>query len=102
MLTRGTLSNGKTIDYALGLQMGSYHGMPTIEHGGALFGYRTEILRFPEQGFSVICLCNLASANASGLSRGNADVYIKATAPPLPTQPSKGTVEKARGSEAHT
>ncbi len=102
MLTRGTLSNGETIDYALGLQMGSYNGMPTIEHGGALFGYRTEILRFPEQRFSVICLCNLASANASGLSRGVADVYLKVAAPPVPAHPAKGTVEKAPGSEAHT
>jgi len=100
MLTRGTLNNGKQIDYALGLQIGSYHGLPTIEHGGALFGYRTEILRFPEQHFSVICLCNLANANASGLSRGVADVYLKTAAPPAPAHPAKEAVEKAAGSEA--
>jgi CubicO group peptidase (beta-lactamase class C family) len=103
MLTRGILNNGKPIDYALGLQIGSYHGMPTVEHGGALFGYRTEILRFPEQRFSVICLCNLTSANASGLSRGVADVYLKTVAPPAaPAHSAKEAVEKVAGSEART
>jgi CubicO group peptidase (beta-lactamase class C family) len=102
MLTHGILNNGKQIDYALGLQIGSYRGLPTIEHGGALFGYRTEILRFPEQRFSVICLCNLASANVSGLSRGVADVYLKTAAPPAPAHPAKEAMEKAVGSEART
>jgi CubicO group peptidase (beta-lactamase class C family) len=101
MLTRGILNSGKQIDYALGLQIGSYHGMPTVEHGGALFGYRTEILRFPEQRFSVICLCNLASANASGLSRGVADVFLKTVASPAaPAHSAKEAVEKVAGSEA--
>jgi CubicO group peptidase (beta-lactamase class C family) len=100
MLARGILNNGKQIDYALGLQISSYHGLPTVEHGGALFGYRTEILRFPEQRFSVICLCNLASANASGLSRGVADVYLnQAAAPARPTE--KEAAEKTAGAEAH-
>jgi len=102
MLTRGTLNNGKQIDYALGLQIGSYRGLPTVEHGGALFGYRTEMLRFPEQRFSVICLCNLGSANVAGLSRGVADVYLKTSAPPAPAQPAKEPPEKTAGSEAHT
>jgi CubicO group peptidase (beta-lactamase class C family) len=82
MLTRGVLNNGKQIDYALGLQIGSYGGFPTVEHGGSLFGYRTEFLRFPEQRFSVICLCNVASASARSLSRGVADIYLKTSAPP--------------------
>jgi CubicO group peptidase (beta-lactamase class C family) len=102
MLTRGILNSGKQIDYALGLQIGSYRGLPTIEHGGALFGYRTEILRFPEQRFSVICLCNLASANANGLSRGVADVYLKTAAPPAPAHPAKEVVQKSANSEVHT
>ncbi len=56
--------------------MGSYRGQPVVEHSGGTFGYRTELLRFPEQRFSVITLCNLASANVEGLSRQVADVYL--------------------------
>jgi hypothetical protein len=56
MQTREILNSGKQISYALGLEMGDYRGLATVEHGGALFGYRTEILRFPQQRFSVVCL----------------------------------------------
>lgn len=76
MQTRGVLNNGKQISYALGLDLGTYHGLPVVEHDGALFGYRTEILRFPEQRFTVVCLCNLSSADPDGLSRKVADVYL--------------------------
>jgi CubicO group peptidase (beta-lactamase class C family) len=89
MQTRGVLNDGKQINYALGLEIGTYRGLPVVEHGGALFGYRTEILRFPEQQFSVVCLCNLSSADPGGLSHEVADVYLEkslhtATAPPQP------------------
>lgn len=74
--TRGVLNSGKSINYALGLIMTQYRGLQVVEHGGALFGYRTEILRFPEQNFSVFCLCNLASANPAAKARQIADIYL--------------------------
>jgi hypothetical protein len=77
MQTRGVLNSGKQISYALGLTLGEYGGLPIVEHGGALFGYRTEILRFPEQRLTVVCLCNLSSADPARLSRQVADVYLK-------------------------
>ena len=72
----GRLNSGKEIDYALGLQISDYRGLPTVEHGGNLFGYSTEILRFPKQRFTVICLCNVAGANAVGLAHRVADLYL--------------------------
>jgi CubicO group peptidase (beta-lactamase class C family) len=77
MQTRGVLNNGKQISYALGLEIGDYRGAPTVEHGGALFGYRTEILRFPQQQFSVLCLCNLGTANPGRLAHQVADVVLR-------------------------
>jgi hypothetical protein len=77
MLTRGILNNGKEISFALGLEIGSYRGLQIVEHGGALFGYRTEVLRFPEQRFTVLCLCNLSSTDPSSLSRKVAEVYLE-------------------------
>ncbi len=74
--TPGVLNNGNKISYAMGLDLGSYRGLPTVEHGGALFGYRTELLRFPEQKFTVICLCNIASAVPENLARKVADIYL--------------------------
>jgi len=79
MQTRGVLNDGKDTDYALGLELSTYHGLPIVEHSGGLFGYGTEILRFPEQRFTIVCLCNLSSAGASvtDFARKAADVYLE-------------------------
>ena len=74
--TPGVLNNGNKISYAMGLDLGNYRGLSIVEHGGALFGYRTELLRFPEQKFSVICLCNIANAVPENLARKVADIYL--------------------------
>jgi CubicO group peptidase (beta-lactamase class C family) len=80
--TPGVLNNGNTISYAMGLDLGNYRGLPIVEHGGGLFGYRAELLRFPEQKFSVICLCNISSAVPENLARQVADIYLEDKLPP--------------------
>jgi CubicO group peptidase (beta-lactamase class C family) len=74
--TPGVLNNGNKIGYAMGLDLGNYRGLSIVEHNGGTFGYATEILRFPEQKFTVICLCNIASAVPTSLARKVADVYL--------------------------
>jgi CubicO group peptidase (beta-lactamase class C family) len=74
--TQGVLTNGKQIEYALGLFISTYRGLPVVGHGGALFGYRTEILRFPQQKFSVITLCNVGTSDPNRLSEQVADIYL--------------------------
>ncbi len=76
MHTRGKLNNGETLDYAYALAISSYKGLSTVQHGGALGGYRAAIIRFPEQNFSVICLANISSFNPTRLSRQVADIYL--------------------------
>jgi hypothetical protein len=48
--TRGVLNKSRLISHGLGLGLGAYRGLPIQEHNGANFGYRAEILRFPERG----------------------------------------------------
>lgn len=74
--TPGMLNDGNKISYAMGLDLGNYRGLSTVEHDGKTFGYRTELLRFPDQRFSVICLCNAASAAPENLARQVADLYL--------------------------
>src|SRR6266704_2068881 len=73
---QGKLNSGKVLDYAKGLRIADYRGLRTVSHGGAWGGYRAELLRFPEQHFSVACLCNLASARPSNRAHRVADVYL--------------------------
>jgi len=75
--THGVLNNGHLINYGLGLWLGEYRGLKTVEHSGGTFGYRTELLRFPEQRFSVIVLCNVANADVEGLARRISDLYLE-------------------------
>ena len=82
--TRAVLNNGNRISYALGLDLDQYRGLPTVEHNGGTFGYRTTLLRFPNQRFSVITLCNVANANPESLSRRIADVYLAGELQPEP------------------
>jgi CubicO group peptidase (beta-lactamase class C family) len=76
MLQRGKLNNGETLDYALGLVVGKYKGLLTVDHGGADAGYRSDMTRFPEQHFSVAVLCNYAETSPSSLARSVADIYL--------------------------
>jgi CubicO group peptidase (beta-lactamase class C family) len=76
MLERGKLNSGEQQDYASGLVIGTYKGLPTVDHGGADAGYRSDFIRFPEQHFSVAVLCNLAETNPSALVDQVADIVL--------------------------
>jgi CubicO group peptidase (beta-lactamase class C family) len=76
VLTPGVLNSGRKLDYALGLGIGTYRGLRTVSHGGAFVGYRADIIRFPEQRFTVICLANLATFNPTGMCRKVADLFL--------------------------
>jgi CubicO group peptidase (beta-lactamase class C family) len=94
-LQRGKLNSGKELDYAFGLEHGKYRGLATVDHGGADAGYRADLLRFPQQHFSVACLCNQAETNPSELARKVADIYLAEQLkepPPARVDPSANPV----------
>lgn len=72
----GVLNDGKPIPYASGLVIGTYRGLRLEQHGGADAGFRTQMLRFPDQHVSITVLGNAANLDADGLARGIADIYL--------------------------
>jgi hypothetical protein len=74
--TQGTLNNGQKIDYAFGLVVSNYRGLRTVSHRGAWAGYRANLLRFPDQKFSVVCLSNLSTFDPAAISSKIADIYL--------------------------
>jgi CubicO group peptidase (beta-lactamase class C family) len=70
--TRGVLSNGRRIDYALGLGHGELRGVREVSHSGATAGYRAYLARYPEAGVSVALLCNAGNANPGLATRAAA------------------------------
>jgi CubicO group peptidase (beta-lactamase class C family) len=87
MITTGALTNGDPLKYAAGLVVGEYRGLPMIGHGGAFVGFRADMIRFPEQRFSVAVLCNVAASNPSGLAKKVADAYLADLLEPEPELP---------------
>ena len=79
MQVGGVLNSGEKLSYASALTIGSYRGLPTVSHSGSWAGYRAQLLRFPDQHFSVACLCNLGNANPSRLAYQVAEVYLGAS-----------------------
>ena len=77
MNLRGVLNKGDTITYAMGQDIGKYKGLKIISHGGADAGYRSFLVRFPDQRFSVNVLSNLATFDPGGMSFQIADIYLK-------------------------
>ena len=93
MQTQGVLNNGKKIEYGLGLLITDYRGLPVVAHAGALFGYRTALLRFPQQRLSVICLCNLGTSNPVQSAEKVADLYLANQLSPAPSAASSARVD---------
>lgn len=76
MTKQGVLNNGKVIEYASGLIIGEYKGLKTIRHGGAMAGFRAELLRFPEEHLSIAILANRGDAGPSRKANQVADVLL--------------------------
>lgn len=72
----GVLNSGEKLDYAFGLEVNEYKRLKMVSHGGSFVGFRAEMIRFPEQRFSVICLANLSTFDPSLLARKVADIYL--------------------------
>lgn len=73
---QGKLNNGKILHYAKGLFLQDYRGMHVVLHGGAWGGYRADLVRFPEQHFSVACLCNFADSDPEKRAIEVAEIYL--------------------------
>jgi CubicO group peptidase (beta-lactamase class C family) len=96
--TPGNLNAGQPLRYAWGLQIGEYRGLPIVEHGGSLGGYRAHLVRFPTEHTSVALLCNASSIVGAGLARRVADVVIgERFTKPVPPPPPGGTPGSAPG-----
>jgi CubicO group peptidase (beta-lactamase class C family) len=71
-----TLNSGRKISYALGQSVTFYNGLNSISHSGADAGFRSSLLRFPDQNFSVMALGNTAEFDAISITKAVADIYL--------------------------
>lgn len=98
----GKFNDGRAHEYALGLNVTSYKGVPVVMHTGSTAGYRSSLNRFPAQHLSVALLCNAGNANAPRDAMQLAEVFLpgaalQPSAPRPPRQPGPGWPEAAAG-----
>lgn len=76
MLTKGVLSNGDTINYALGLSHGKYNSYKTISHGGAWGAFRAYYFQFPEEDLAIALMSNYSGFNPGLKARQVANLLL--------------------------
>jgi CubicO group peptidase (beta-lactamase class C family) len=75
-LEPGRFNNGRSHDYALGLYIRTFMGVPEIGHDGSTGGYRAYLARYPKQRLSVAVLCNIATGEADRYAHQVAALYL--------------------------
>jgi CubicO group peptidase (beta-lactamase class C family) len=76
MHTRGVLNSGDTIPYAFGIEVRERGGRRIVRHSGSLMGFRADLVRYPDDRFSVLTLCNLGSIDAGAYADRVAELYL--------------------------
>lgn len=87
--TRGKLNDGTQIKVARSVVMETYRGRPIAVSTGAWAGFIANQLRFPDDGFAVITLCNRSDADVEGIGRKVADIYLADRLLPVTAETSR-------------
>ena len=76
MLEPGRLADGTQLHYASGLAHWRYRGLDALIHGGLAMGFRSQMMRFPAQRATIICLMNVLTISTTDLCQQVADVVL--------------------------
>ncbi len=92
LTSRPTLASGDTIPYAYGLSLKRHRGQKMVVRGGGGGGFRSEMVRFPDLGISVITLCNIDTARPFDLSEAAAAAALGRPIGPADPDPAADSV----------
>ncbi len=81
-------TDGKELNYALGLYVGDYRGVPSVWHSGSTAGYRAHLSRFPDAHTSVAVLCNVSTGDATRANNAVAEILLAERLKPAPPRPA--------------
>jgi hypothetical protein len=84
---RGKLNDGTLVHYAAGLYLYDYRGLKVVDHSGYDNGFIADLMRFPDQHFSVATLCNTNSIDPTAMNLKIADIYLTEELAPVPGAP---------------
>lgn len=76
MHTRGVLNNGDTLSYAFGLGIQQHRGLVTVGHGGGAWGFKSYVVRYPDERFALVILSNLGNFWPTMMATRVAEMYL--------------------------
>ena len=88
MAEPGKLADGRPLNYAAGLIVGSYRGLPILHHSGRWAGFRGETVFFPDERMAIAVLTNNFGIDPTKLSRRVADIYLEGRLGPVQAHPA--------------
>jgi CubicO group peptidase (beta-lactamase class C family) len=83
--SRARLKSGEVLPHSSGLFWNRYKGRRTLSHNGSVEGFQADVVHFPKEQLSVVCLCNRGDVDAASVTRQIADAYLGASGPPSNT-----------------
>ena len=72
----GKYSDGRDLEYGLGLYVRPLDGVKNIYHSGSTAGYRAHLNRFPDSHTSVAVLCNGSDGGATDAANAVSRLYL--------------------------
>ncbi|WP_343558921.1 serine hydrolase domain-containing protein [Sphingobacterium sp.] len=66
---KNKLNSGEEVDYGFGWHLKNINGMPTMEHGGSVFGFKSMAVYIPDKDIYVIGLSNCDCHSPTDITR---------------------------------
>ena len=79
----GKYSDGRDLEYGLGLYVRPLDDVKNIYHSGSTAGYRAHLNRFPDSHTSVAVLCNGSDGNATNAANDVSRLYLGKARPSI-------------------
>jgi CubicO group peptidase (beta-lactamase class C family) len=94
----GSLLGGKSVDYGFGWFLGSYYGIPGVEHSGSWGGYVSDVVAVPEKRFAAAVLCNAQDVATHEIAVKISNIFM----PEVPAAPqTPAAIRKPTGYKAN-
>jgi CubicO group peptidase (beta-lactamase class C family) len=96
MHEQGVLNDGRTIEYAAGINVGAFRGIPEVSHTGATSGYRAFLGRYPDQAVGVAVLCNVGNVDPGSVGRRVGEVFLGGALAEVAAPATPAAMQQAR------
>lgn len=88
MAQRSVAANSKPSTFANGQELRPYNGLQTWSHGGRDAGYRSFVLRVPDEDFELSIVSNRSDCDTAKMAFGLVDAFLRQSADYQETPPA--------------